>query len=110
MYIKWSVVTKEIQNCLSPIGGLEDAVAGVDGSELVGVRLDPATRVVPQREEVVHNLEAVLARWHVNSGDVDQTKYWPVGSIGVANRLHIFIEITITSGISPYNKGCINPL
>lgn len=109
MYIKWSVVTKEIQNCLSPIGGLEDAVAGVDGSELVGVRLDPATRVVPQREEVVHNLEAVLARWHVNSGDVDQTKYWPVGSIGVANRLHIFIEI-ITSGISPYNKGCINPL
>ena len=66
--------TKNICSCVSPICGLEDAVAGVDGSELVGVGLDPDARVVPQREEVVHDLEAVLARRHVHPGDVDQTE------------------------------------
>ena len=68
-----SSFSHKICDSFSPICGLEDAVARVDGSELVGVGLDPAASVVPQRQEVVDDLEAILARRHVHSGNVDET-------------------------------------
>lgn len=54
---------------LVPVGAIEQAGDAGNRGRLVGIGLDPNTGVVSDREQIVDDLESVLARGVVGCGD-----------------------------------------
>lgn len=55
---------------LIPVGTIVEIANGWNGSGLVGVGLHTDARVVANGEQVVDDLEALVAGWVVDSGDI----------------------------------------
>lgn len=63
--------TKEIVHLpLVPVGTVEDACDTGHGRSLIGVSLDANSGIVPDTEEVVDNLESLVAGGEIDGGNI----------------------------------------